>query len=398
MERLRGDQERVREAHEQEVEELHEVIQRLQSELAQLAPDDPAHELSDAPAEVSEPESAGSSCSGVAAGGASPESTDLSWHAGPRVAGRRAHGRTLALGQEESLCQELASHSLQASRQRLRKARQELEEAAAEKEALQRLLLSQEEEYGQQVKTLGVTLQEERERLAKSQQEALELRGQLEEKEAQVERLESRARELEDGERERAARLAEMEVQVKEAESRRDDALRELEEVGEEAQQKRGQAQEMSALMGEKEELKALVLELQRSKEEGRTVAEKLRAKVAELEELVQDGKAKVVTLETGKKELSVERQALRQREGRLQEEIEKLRQEVMSKSCIVEDLSEQLEERVSQTEENQKEVLVRCPIFTHPPHRQGRPFSLSFELQEQKSYSNSLNFFTLPF
>ncbi|XP_041937338.1 pericentrin isoform X2 [Alosa sapidissima] len=355
VERLHGDQERVREAQEQEVEQLHEVIQRLQSELAQLAPD--AHELSDPQAESSEPESAGSG-SGTAAG-ASPESTDLSWHAGPRVKGRRAHARILAMGQEESLCHELASHSLQASRQRLRKLRQDLEEAAAEKEALQRLLLSQEEEYGQQVQTLGASLKEERRRLAEGQREALELRRQLEEREAQVERLEARARELEDGERERVASLAQMEVRVKEAERRRDEALRELEDVGGEAQQRRGQAQDVSSPIGGKEELKALVLELQKSEQESRTAAEKLRAKVAELEEQVQEGRSKVFTLETSKKELNVERQALRRREGRLQEEIENLREEVMSKSCLVEELSDQLEERVSQNEDSQKEVLT---------------------------------------
>ncbi|XP_031414935.1 pericentrin isoform X2 [Clupea harengus] len=340
VERLRGDQQRVRESQEQEVEQLHEVIQRLQAELAQLAPN--AHELSD-PQVESEAESGGTA--------ASPESTDFSWNAGP-------HGRAQALGQEESLCHELTSHSLQLSRQRLRKLRQELEEAAAEKEALQRLLLTQEEEYALQVKTLGASLKEERERLAKHQSEAKELSGLLEEREAQVEQLEARSRELEDGERECKATLAEMEVRMKEAEERRDEALRELENVGVEAQQRRGQTQEVSSLK-EKKELEDLVLELQRSEEETRTTTETLRAKVAELEEQVQEARAKAVTLEMGKRELHVERQALRQREGRLQEEIENLKEEVMSKSCLVEELSDQLEDRVSQNEDTQKEVLT---------------------------------------
>ena len=84
-----------------------------------------------------------------------------------------------------------------------------------------------------------------------------------------------------------------------------------------------------------------------------------VRAEVVVMEELVAVERTKVQTLETVRGELFAEREALRRREGQLQEEIERFRQEVMSMRVRLQDLTVQLNEKKTSQEEAQKEVLV---------------------------------------
>ncbi|XP_053494141.1 pericentrin isoform X2 [Ictalurus furcatus] len=312
VERLHGDQERLRQAKEEEAEQLHEVIHKLQEELSQLDPN--RHEVSDPNTD-------------------SPEPPEFPWSPRPQ------HGA------EESLCHELSSQTLQSCRTKVCELQMELEGSAEEKEALQRLLLTQEEQYGQQVEALSRSLGEERGRLVLLEQEAGELKLQLGEKEAEVQNLQDRIQNLEDGER----NLKELELRLKKAEERRKELQQEATRLNEEAQK----------YTGERARMEGRLAELQQKSEDGENTAAKMRLQVTELEEKLQQQNSDIAILETGKKELYMEKQALQRREGKLQEEIEKLKQEVSAKSSQIQELNLQLEERVTKQEETQKEVLT---------------------------------------
>ncbi|XP_060774688.1 pericentrin isoform X2 [Neoarius graeffei] len=312
VERLRGDQERLRQAKEEETEQLHEVIHKLQEELNQLDPS--RHEVSDPNTD-------------------SPEPPDYPWSPRPQ------HGT------EESLCHELSSQTLQSCRTKLCELQVDLEHSVEEKEALQRLLLTQEEQYGQQVEALGRSLGEERGRLVLLEQEAGELKLQLCQKEAEVETLQDRIQKLEDVER----NVKDLELRLKNAEERRKEAQQKMTALSEEAQ-KHTEAQER---------MEGQLAELQQKSEDSENAAEQMGLQVTELQEKLQQQKSDITILETGKKELYMEKQALQKREGKLQEEIEKLKQEVSAKSSQIQELNVQLEEKVAEQQETQKEVLT---------------------------------------
>ncbi|MCJ8730090.1 hypothetical protein PDJAM_G00113640 [Pangasius djambal] len=312
VERLRGDQERLRQAKEEEVEQLHEVIHKLQEELSQLDPN--RHEVSDPNTD-------------------SPEPPDFPWSPRPQ------HGA------EESLCHELSSQTLQSCRNKLGELQVDLERSVEENEALQRLLLTQEEQYGQQVEALGRSLGEERGRLVILEQEAGELKLQLGQKEVEVENLQDRIRKLEHGEK----NLKDLELRLKKTEERREEAQQEMTRLSEETQKH----------TEERERLEGRFTELQQKSEDSENTVAQMRLQVTELEEKLQQRKSDVAILETGKKELYMEKQALQRREAKLQEEIEKLKQEVSAKSIQIQELTMQLEERATKQEETQKEVLT---------------------------------------
>ncbi|KAI5613710.1 pericentrin [Silurus asotus] len=301
VERLRGDQERLRQAKEEEAEQLHEVINKLQEELSQLDPN--RHEVSDPNTD-------------------SPEPPEFPWSPRPQ------HGT------EESLCHELSSQTLQSCRTKLHELQMDLERSAEEKEALQRLLLTQEEQYGQQVQALGHSLGEERGRVVLLEQEAGELKIHLDQKEAEVENLKDRLQKLED----QLINLKDMDLQLKKAEESRKVAQQEMTRLTEEVQK---HAEEREKF------------------EDGENTVVQMSLRVAELEEELQRRDSDIAILETGKKELFIEKQALQKREGKLQEEIEKLKQEVSAKSFQIQELNMQLEEKVTKQEESQKEVLT---------------------------------------
>ena len=337
MEHQHCDISRLRQDKQDEEERLHEVISTLQAELATLGP--ALHEVSDS----QDGDSVNPSPS------PSPELRNYSLHRG---AGRK--------GAPDSLRQELrlnhspssSSRSLRASLEALQA---QLETAAAEKEALEQLLLTQEEEYRGHGEELGRRLREERER-------AEELRGLLAHKEAELEEVNARAQRLEgeDGEKEK-----------------RDN----------EEEHWRAQALEITSLRGERDQLSSVVEELRRTEEERvETQKEKeeeleeqvetleeanlalerriqqTSARVVAMEKLVADGKAQVLTLETVKGELFAEREALRRREGRLQEEIELLGQEVVAQRALIQQL--QLRDKEEVPERDQKDMLVSVVYF----------------------------------
>lgn len=331
VEHLESEITRVRQDKEEEEERLHEVISTLQAELATLAPN--LREVSD-------------SQDGDSVNPSPAPSPEPHHYTIQELEGK---GEPSSLKQELSLTHSSSSRSL---RSRLKALQSQLETAVAEKEGLERLLLVQEEEYRGHGEEFGKRLKIEREK-------ADELKGLLSLREAELE---------------------DVKTQVEEEKEKR-----KLSE--EERDSCRTKAQEVNTLHGEKAHLHSLVVELQqreqdrvreieslRTKEkdmkiemdvlrEGSYTVEKqiqeVRAEVVDLEELVADERAKIKTLETVKEELSAEREALRRREAQLQDEIETLRQEVASLKTLIQKLTHQLNEKESNHEEAQKEVLV---------------------------------------
>lgn len=272
----------------EETEQLHEVINKLQEELSQLDPN--RHEISDPATD-------------------SPESSDFPWSPRPQ------------LGPEESLCHELSSQTLQSCRVKISELRVELEHATEEKETLQRILHSQEEQYRQQVEELGHRLREERGKLVPFELEAGELKIKLTEKEAQVEELHSHIHKLENSERD----YKDLELQLKSFNEMRTEMQRELGQLSD----------EVHRLKDERDRLEA-----------------------------------QVQALETGKIELYTEKQTWHIQEARLQEEMERLKQELSSRSIQIQELNIKLEERQMDQEETQKEVLVRELWSNHVLHK----------------------------
>ncbi|XP_041760284.2 pericentrin isoform X1 [Coregonus clupeaformis] len=295
VEHLRCDIIRVRQDKQEEEERLHEVISTLQAELNTLGP--AYHEVSDLSQE-------GDSVNPSPA--PSPEPANYPQYP-QKERGAPRGGEGDSLKQEMRLLHASSSRSL---RSRVEALQGQLEVTVGEKEAMERLLLSQEEEYRGQGEEMGRRLRDERER-------GEEVKRQLDLKEAELEEVRARKEELEE---ERDAAVEE---------SARWQAL----------------AQETSSLRGEKSRLDSLVLELKTRDEE----------REKETEAVLQT----VVALETAKAELSSEREALRKRECRLQEEIERLQQEVTSQRARLQEVSRQLEERRADQEEAQKEVLT---------------------------------------
>ncbi|XP_055764487.1 A-kinase anchor protein 9-like isoform X2 [Salvelinus fontinalis] len=292
VEHLRCDIIRVRQDKQEEEERLHEVISTLQAELNTLCP--AYHEVSDLSQE-------GDSVNPSPAPSPEPANYPQLERGGPRG------GEGDSLKQEMRLLHSSSSRSL---RSRVEALQGQLEVTVGEKEAMERLLLSQEEEYRGQGEEMGRRLREERER-------GDEVKREFNLKQAELEEVRARKKGLEE---ERDAAVEE---------SGRWQAL----------------AQETNSLRGEKTRLDSLVLELKSRVEE----------REKETEALLQT----VVAVETAKAELSSEREALRKRECRLQEEIERLQQEVTSQRACLQEVSLQLEERRANQEEAQKEVLT---------------------------------------
>ncbi|XP_044023203.1 pericentrin isoform X3 [Siniperca chuatsi] len=335
VEHLQSEVTRVREDKQEEEERLHEVISTLQAELATLGPN--LHEVSDS--------QDGDSINPSPA--PSPEPHHYT------IQEQERRGGPNSLKQELSLTHSASSRSL---RSRLQALQIQLETAVAEKEGLERLLLTQEDEYRGHGEEFGKRLKAERERADELQGLLTVREGELEEIKAQIE-----------DEREKR----------KLSEEERDSC--------------KIQAQEMSALHEKNAHLSSLIMELQKKEQENVSEIENLkikeqemkvemevlretsltlerqvqevRAKVVNMEELVAEERTKIKTLKTVKGELSAEREALRRREGKLQEEIERLRQEVTSMRACIQDLTVQLNEKETSQEEAQKEVLTHAEV-----------------------------------
>ncbi|XP_029316030.1 LOW QUALITY PROTEIN: pericentrin [Cottoperca gobio] len=335
VEHLQSEIMRVRQDKQEEEERLHEVISTLQAELATLGPN--LHEVSDS--------QDGDSINPSPAPSPEPQHYTIQEQA------RR--GGPNSLKQELSLSHSASSRSL---RSRFKALQSQLETAVAEKEGLERLLLTQEEEYRGHGEEFGKRLTAERERADELQSVLTFKEAELQEVKAQKEE-ETEKRTLPEEEddscqiqSQQTSALHEKNVHlsslIMELQKREQESLTEIETL-----KTKGQEMEM-----ETEVLRETSLTFERRVQE-------VRAEVANMEALVDEERTKIKTLKTVKGELYAEREALRRREGKLQEEIERLRQEATSMRACIQDLTVQLDEKETSQEEAQKEVLTHAEV-----------------------------------
>lgn len=331
VEHLQSEITRVRQDKEEEEERLHEVISTLQAELATLGPN--LHEVSDS--------QDGDSINPSPA--PSPEPHHYT------IQEQERRGGPSSLKQELSLTHSASSRSL---RSRLKALQSQLETAVAEKEGLERLLLTQEEEYRGHGEEFGKRLKAQREK-ADELQGLLTLRdAELEQAKAQVEE-EREKRKLSEEERDS------LKCQAEEARSLHEEKAHLNTLVSELQLKEQERMREIGALKTKEQEMKKEMEVLRETSLTLERQVQEVRAEVVDMEELVAGERAKIKTLETVKGELFAESEALRRREGQLQEEIDRLRQEAASMKGLIQNLTAQLNEKQTSEEEAQKEVLV---------------------------------------
>ncbi|XP_054652131.1 pericentrin isoform X3 [Dunckerocampus dactyliophorus] len=327
VEHLQSEISRLRQDKREEEERLHEVISTLQAELSMLGAN--VHEVSDS--------QDGDSIN------PSPAPSPEPRHFALQEPERR--------GKPNSLKQELNLTSSQSLRSRLKALQSQLETMAAEKESLEHLLHTQEEEYRGHGEEFGRRLSAERGKadelkvlLALKEAELVELKAQLEEAREELKVSEDERNDF----RLQAQQVQEERVHlsalVTELQAKEQNMVKEVEDLKTKEQDIKN---EMMALRES-----SLTLEAQ---------VQRLQADISDREEGVAKERARMETLVTVKAELSAEHEALRRREGQLQEEVEKLRQEVASLLGHIEDLTARLQERESSREDAQKEVLTHA-------------------------------------
>ncbi|KAF7667502.1 hypothetical protein LDENG_00056390 [Lucifuga dentata] len=339
VEHLKSEIVRIRQDKQEEEERLHEVISTLQAELATLGPN--VHEVSDS----QDGDSINPSPS------PSPEPHQYTVQEQERRAGPKN------LKQELHLTHSASSRC--SLRSRLEALQNQLETAVAEKEALQRLLLTQEDEYRGHGEELGKRLKAEREK-AKEFQALLTLKeAELKELKAHVKQAEEEKEKRKQSEDERDS----WKIQALEATALREEKAHLSSLVMELQKKEQERVKEMETVKSKEEEMK---VEMEAQRETSLTLERKvqeIRAEVLDMEEQVAVERTKVETLKTVKEELSAEREALRRREGQLQEEIERLRQELTSVTAHIQELTLQLSEKAANQEEAQKETHAEVTL-----------------------------------
>ncbi|XP_069008664.1 pericentrin isoform X2 [Embiotoca jacksoni] len=325
VEHLQSEITRVRQDKQEEEERLHEVISTLQAELATLGPN--LHEVSDS--------QDGDSINPSPA--PSPEPHHYT------IQEQERRGGPNSLKHELSLSHSAASHSL---RSRLKAIQSQLDTAVAEKEGLERLLLTQEEEYMGHGEEFGKRLKAEREKSG-------ELQGLLTLKEAELKEVTAQAEE----ERKKKKLSEDERGALHEEKAQLNSLVLELQQSDQE------RVREIETLKIRKHEMK---IEMEALRETSLTLerqVQEVRAEVLDMEELVAEARTRITSLETVKGELFAEREALRRREGQLQVEIERLRQEVISMKALIQNLTVKLNEKVTRQEKGQKEVLTHAEV-----------------------------------
>ncbi|KAK9534370.1 hypothetical protein VZT92_009414 [Zoarces viviparus] len=335
VEHLRSEVTRVRQDKREEEERLHEVISTLQAELATLGPN--LHEVSDS--------QDGDSINPSPAPSPEPDRYTIQ--------GQARRGGPNSLKHELSLSRSASSRSL---RSRLKALQAQLETAVAEKDGLERLLLSQEEDFRGHGEEFGKRLTAERER-------ADELQGVLAVKEAELEEVKARKeeetgkRKLSEEERD-SCEIQEIELQsLQEKNVRLSSLVMELQKNEQES------VTEIESLKSKEQEMQTEIEVLRETSLTLERQVQEVRAEIVDMEALVAEERTKLQTLNTVMGELSAEREALRRRERQLQEEIERLRQEVASMRACIQDLMGRLSEKETSQEEAQKEVLTHAEV-----------------------------------
>ncbi|KAL1021956.1 hypothetical protein UPYG_G00020370 [Umbra pygmaea] len=340
VEHLRGDIIRVRQDKQEEEERLHEVISTLQAELNTLG--SAYHEVSDLSQE-------GDSVNPSPAPSPEPGNHPQQERGAPSV------GKGDSIKQEMHLLRSSSSRSL---RSRAEVLQGQLEVLVGEKEAMERLLLSQEEEYRGQGEEMGRRLREERERADQVKRELALREAELDEVRARKEDLEEKNAAMEEergrwqainqdtcsllgekgeagwaeGERHLQEEIERLQQEVALQKVHLQEVSSQLEERGvnqEEAQKEvltcaeETLAKADSALRQREEELQRLVAEHQVLRAELSAVKEGLCSSTERAEKLLEEGQTKdraLADLETNNQHLKAELRSL-QEDLALQEE-----------------------------------------------------------------------------
>ncbi|KAM8917072.1 pericentrin isoform 2-T2 [Spinachia spinachia] len=336
MEHLQSEIVRVRQDKQEEEERLHEVISTLQAELATLGPN--LHEVSDS--------QDGDSINPSPAPSPEPDHDTIQEQA--------KRGRPNSLKQELGLGRSASSRS---HRSRLKSLQSQLETALAEKDALERLLLTQEEDYRGHGEEFGKRLTAERER-ADELQRALAVKvAELKEAITQhkEEETEKTGRGPSEDERDWGTKQVQEMSAMQEKNVHLGSLVVELQKKGQES------STEIEILKSEQQEMQTKNKVLQETCLTLERQLQEVRAEVVNMEELVAEERTKMKTLETLREELSAEREGRRKREEQLLKESESLRQEVTSMKACIQDLTGRLNEKETSQEAAQKELLTHA-------------------------------------
>lgn len=335
VEHLQSENSRVRHEKQEEEERLHEVISTLQAELATLGPN--LHEVSDS--------QDGDSINPSPA--PSPEPQQY-------LQEQERKGQPKSLKHEISLTNSAACSSL---RSRLKVLQSQFETAVAEKEGLERLLLTQEEEYRGQVEEFGKRLNAERE---KSDQ----VRGLLSLKEAELEEVRAAVEEEREKRQSSEEERDRWKVQAKEPNTLREEQAKLNALILDLQNNEQDQKRELENLKAKEQEMTRDVEVLRENSLSFQRQVQELRTEKVDVEKLVKEGRDQIKTLEAAKEELSAEHEALQRRESQLLQTTEQLRQEVASTKVLIHNLTVQLNEKQTNKEEAQKDVLVGFIYF----------------------------------
>ncbi|CAN9502418.1 unnamed protein product [Ophioblennius macclurei] len=335
VEHLQSEVTRVRQDKQEEEERLHEVISTLQAELATLGPN---------LCEVSDSQDGDSI-------NPSPAPSPEPHHGAEREQERRAGPNSLK--QELSLTHSPSSHSL---RSHLKSLQSQLETAVAEKEGLERLLLTQEEEYRGHGR-------EFEKRVKAMREKSEELQGLLILKEAELEGVKSQVEDEMKMRKQIEEEIVSLKLKAEEGSTMIEQKNQLNCLVAELRKKEQDRVKEIETLKAKEHEMKREIEVLRETSLTLERQVQEVRAEVVDMEELVDVERTKIKTLETAKGELSAEREALKRRDGQLREEIDKLRQESTSMKGLIQDLTIKLNEKETSQEEAQKEVLTHAEV-----------------------------------
>ncbi|XP_058471141.1 pericentrin [Solea solea] len=335
VEHLQSEITRIRQDKEEEEERLHEVISTLQEELATLGPN--VHEVSDS--------QDGDSINPSPA--PSPEPQHYT------IQEQERRGGPSSLKQELSLTHSASSRSLHSH---LKVIQSQLETAVAEREGLERLLLTQEEEYRGHDEELGNRLKAEKEK-------ANELQGLLALKETELEEVKAQVEEEKDKRKLTEEELDRWQFQAGEVVSLHKEKAHLNTLVTDLQKTEQERVKEIETLKTKEQDMKKEMGVLRETSVELDRQIQELRAEVVNMEKLIAVERVKIKMLETEKGALSAENEALKRTERQLQEEIERLTLEVTSMSDLIQGLMVQLGEKETSEEEAQKELLTNAEV-----------------------------------
>ncbi|XP_061824099.2 pericentrin isoform X2 [Nerophis lumbriciformis] len=322
VEHLQSEITRLRQDRHEEEERLHEVISKLQAELSTLSAN--VHEVSD-----------------------SQDGDSINYSPAPSPEPHHFNLRELERQCEpHNLKQELGLTSSRTLRSRIKALQSQLETVVAEKESLERLLHTQEDEYRGHGEEFGRRLTAEREKVD-------ELQGLIALKEAELVEVK--------------AQLEEAKEEQKISEDERNDFRLQAQQVQEEKmhitalvtelqEKEQNAVKETEVFKAKEQEIKN---EMEALRERGFALEEQVKSLQADIKGSEEAFAKEAETLVTVRVELWAEIEVLKRKKGQLQEENERLRQDVASLQGQIEDLMMQLPERVKSQENAQKKVLT---------------------------------------